>query len=134
MRIVICRRSRCLGVMVWSVVVIHSTRHDLSQNTTSLSFVAFERSIGAGPDPSGRRSKLPVWTRTSNGTYQEATENTKGFEGMRTLLHQRDCHQEIFLVIPRQGELPEVDTAREGQQSTGERFHSSLHTKAQGIQ
>ena len=69
MRIVKCRRSRCVGVMVWSGKAIHSTLHELSQNVMSLSFVAFEKSIGVGSSPFLNRSKLPVWTQTPNGTY-----------------------------------------------------------------
>jgi hypothetical protein len=33
---------------------------------------------------------------------------------------------------PREGELPEVDTAREGQQSTCDRVHPSPQTKLEG--
>jgi hypothetical protein len=42
-RIVICRRSRCLGEMVWSAVMTHWTLHDLSRNTTSFEFCRFRK-------------------------------------------------------------------------------------------
>ena len=42
--------------------MIHSTLYDSGRNTKFLSFCAFERSIEAGLDPPGNRSKLPVWT------------------------------------------------------------------------
>ena len=48
--------------------------------------------------PSGRTGEIPV--------------NVEGFEGMGTPLRQRRRRQVIFLVTPRQSELPEVDTTR----------------------
>ena len=44
------------------------------------------------------------------------------FEGMRAPLDQRRCQQKISPGETLQSELPEVDTAWEGQQSTGEGF------------
>jgi hypothetical protein len=40
----------------------HLVPHELSPNATSLSFVAFERSIKAGPGSPRNRSKLLVQT------------------------------------------------------------------------
>jgi hypothetical protein len=62
MWIVICRRFRCLGAMVWSALTTHSILRDPGRKTTSLSFVAFEKSIGADVDSPGR-SKLSVRTQ-----------------------------------------------------------------------
>ena len=110
----ICRRSRCSGVMVSSAVGIHSALHESGRNPTSLSFVAFERSIGADLDPSTNGNELSVRTQVSNGRTREVTGNTEGFEGMRAPFHQRHHQRKIFVVKPRPNELPEVDTAGEG--------------------
>jgi len=60
------------------------------------------------------------------------TSNVEGFKGMRARLYQRLCRQDIFLVVPRQNELPEMDTARDGQQSTCDGHHSSPVTEFKG--
>jgi hypothetical protein len=54
-----------------------------------------------------------------------AVGNIERLESMRTPLHQRHHQRKIFLVKPHPNELPEVDTAREGQQPMGDGFHSS---------
>ena len=54
-------------------------------------------------------------TKVPNEHTEEVTGYIEGFDGMRTLLHQRHHQWEIFLVKPRQSELPEVDAAWEGQ-------------------
>jgi hypothetical protein len=59
----------------------------------------------------------------SSRRTEKVPVNIEGFEGMRTPLHQRRCQQGISRAKPRQSEFPEVDTAWEGQQSSGERFH-----------
>jgi hypothetical protein len=59
-RIVICRKSRCLGVMVWSASTAHPTFHESSRNTTPLSFVAFKRLIEGGVDQPENGSELSV--------------------------------------------------------------------------
>ena len=111
--IVICRRFRCLGVMVWSALTTHWTLHDPGRKTTSLSFVAFERSIGADVDSPGR-SKLSVRTHVPTERTTQVPSNLEGFEGMNARLHHRRCQPKVFLVRPRQSELPEVNTTREG--------------------
>ena len=111
--------------------MIHLKLSDLGSNTTSLSFVAFERSIEPDLDSPGSGGKLSVRTQMPN-EHTKVTSNVEGFEGRRTLLHQRRYCQEVFLAKPRQSKLPEVNTARKGQQSTGERFHSSLQIKLKG--
>ena len=57
---VICRRYRCLGVMVRSAMVIHSMICDPGRKTTSRSFVAFERSSEVRSDQTRNRFKLLV--------------------------------------------------------------------------
>jgi hypothetical protein len=64
-------------------------------------------------------------------TYHASDKQYRGIRGYEHLLHQRRRHGRIFFVKPRQSELPEVDTAREGRQSTGERFHSSRQIKVE---
>ena len=49
-----------------------------------------------------------------NGRTDDIASDIERFEGTRTLLHQGRYRHEISLVGPRQGELPEVDTAWEG--------------------
>ena len=41
--------------------------------------------------------------------------NIEGFEGVGTLLHQRRRQHGVFRMSPPQPELPEVDTAWQGQ-------------------
>jgi hypothetical protein len=67
-----------------------------------------------------------------DGLTEDAPSNIEGFEGMRALHHQRYRHQDIFAAKQRQRELPEVETARERQQSTGDRFHSFNKVKLKG--
>ena len=67
-----------------------------------------------------------------NGLTEETPSDIEGFKGMRTPLHQPDYHREIVLLKLREGELPEVDTVWEGQQSTCDRFHCSPQTKLEG--
>ena len=104
----------------------------MSQNTTSLSFVAFERSIELDSGPSKNISELSAQTQMLDGLTEEAPRNVERLEGMRTPLHQRRCRQKITLAEARESELPEVDTAREGQQATSKRFHSSPQIKLEG--
>ena len=117
--------------MVWSAVVSHSTLHELNRKTTSLSFVALERSTEV--DPGAARNMIQVQMRAlmPSGLTEVAPSDIEEFESTRTLLYQCHYHQTIFLAEPRQGELPEVDTAREGQQSAGE-SHSSLQVELKG--
>ena len=110
----------------------HWTLHELSRNATSLSFVIFERSIGGDLDPPGNRSELSVRMHVQNGRTEEITSNIEGFEGMSTLLRQRHHQGNVFPMKPHPSELVEVDAAREGQQSTDERFHSPLQMKLEG--
>ena len=67
----------------------HSTHRDLGRKATSLSFIAFERSIKAELGPPGNRSKLWVWTQMPTGRTIQLPINIEGFEGMGTLLDQR---------------------------------------------
>ena len=99
-----------MGVVLWKAVVIHLTLSDLSRKATSWSFVAFERSTAA--DLTGNKSKLPIQRQMSNGRTGGVTSDVERFEGMITPLHQRRCQRNIFFGVPRQCELPEVDTAR----------------------
>ena len=80
-KIMTCRRSRCSGVMVRSEMAIHSTLHDTSRNTTSLSFVAFERSIEPNPGSPGNGSKGSVFDADADPgwTYRRYRE-TRGYE------------------------------------------------------
>jgi hypothetical protein len=77
--------------------MVHSTLSDRGRKTTSASFVAFERSIKAGLDSPGNRSKLLVWVRMPNGRTNEVTGNAERFKGIRTPLHQRCYRQKVFL-------------------------------------
>jgi hypothetical protein len=47
--------------------------------------------------------------------HTKEIRNIEGFEGVGTLLHQRRCQHGVFHTRPRQPELPEVDTAWQGQ-------------------
>jgi hypothetical protein len=113
-------------------MVTHLAPRDPGQRTISLSFVALERSIEVVTFVPGNSGKLPVWTQTLTGRTKRVTSNIKRFEGMRTPFHQRRCQQKGPPGKARQGELPEVNTAREGRQSTDEMFHSSLQMKLEG--
>ena len=91
----------------------HSALLDLSdRNTTSLSFVAFERSIEADPDSTRSRSKLLERTLIPNGRTIRVVSDLERFKGIRALLQQRCYQNRISLAKPRQNEFPEVDTAR----------------------
>ena len=118
------QRSRCLGVMVWRALTTHSTLRSPGRKITSLSFVAFERSTKPDSDSPGNRSKQSVRTQMLTRHTVQYQSNIQGFEGVRTPFHRCRCQQKIALVTVRQGELPEVNTAREGRQSTDKRFHS----------
>jgi hypothetical protein len=86
----------------------------------------------AGFDSSGNQSKLPARAQTLDGRTEGMPSNIEGFERMRTLLHQRRCHQEIFVAKTRKVEFLEVDITWSGQQSMGQMFHSSLQRKLKG--
>jgi len=49
--VVIPRRFRCPGMIVWGAMVTQSTFHDSYRKAASLSIIALERLIGAGSDP-----------------------------------------------------------------------------------
>jgi len=91
----------------------HSRRIVLQTNVTSLSSLALERSI------EDEHCSLPKNKSQSSVQAQILNKRTKGvagddenFEGMGAPLHQPHCQRGIFLLIPRQAELPEMDTAR----------------------
>jgi hypothetical protein len=112
-------------------MVTHSTSRGLGWKTTSLSFVAFERSIEAELDSPGNRSKFLVRTQKPSGRTVLFPINIEGFEGLRTPLHQRRC-QRNFLGRARQSELSEVDTSREGQQLMGDIFRPTCQREPKG--
>ena len=97
--------------MVWSAVVIQSTLSDLDRKPTSLSLVAFERSIETDLDSTRTRSKLWVRIQTQNGRTNQVTSNTERFKGTITPLDQRHCQRKVLFVKPRDAEPPKVDTA-----------------------
>jgi hypothetical protein len=67
-------------------MTIHLTLHSPGRKTTSWSFIAFERSIEAGSDSPGNRSKLPMQILTSIRHTLKLQSNIEGFEGMGALL------------------------------------------------
>ena len=101
--------------------MIRPTSHDwLARNSTSLSLVALERLIGGDLHPTRDRGELPVRAWVPDVRTTGGNSDLEVFKGMRTPFDQRRCQQMIYLMIQHQRELPEVETAREGQQSTGD--------------
>ena len=76
--------------MVWSDLTIHWASDLPDANVTSLSFVAFERSI---EELSRNGSKLLVQVQAGmlTGRTKEVIRPVKRFKGMRTSLHQCHC-------------------------------------------
>jgi hypothetical protein len=72
---------------------------------------------------------LSVRTQIPDARTRGFARDTERLKGMRTPVHQRHRRPDIPVVRPRQRERPEVDTAWEGQQPTGERIHPSLQVK-----
>jgi len=70
-------------------MVIQSTLCELTLKATSLSLVAFERSIKVGSNTVGNWGELPMRTRKLSGRAKEVTGNIKRLKGMGALLHQR---------------------------------------------
>jgi len=70
-RIVICRKSRCLDVMVWSAITIHLGFSIPHRNITSLSLVALDKSIQACLPASANESSSEVLDPNAgtSGTY-----------------------------------------------------------------
>ena len=86
-KFVICLKSRCSGVIVWSVMVIQSIFFDSYRKATSVSFVALERSTEAESDPARNDGKLLVRMWVRNGRTTRDTSDVEEFQGERALLH-----------------------------------------------
>jgi len=68
----------------------HSTPCESIRKVTSLSLVAFERSIEVDPKSARNRSKLSAWTQIRDERTKQVASDVEGLEGMRTLPHQPD--------------------------------------------
>ena len=90
--------------------MIHLTLIDVGRKTASLRFVAFERSIEAGPASPVSEDELQVGCRNKVSAPGRKHVKKETFKSMRTSRYQRNYPLEVLLAKPRQCELPEVKT------------------------
>ena len=117
--------------MVWSATVIHSMFRDPGRKFTSLSPLAFERSIEAALGSTRNGRSVTTQVRNRERPTRKATHNIQTFKGIGAPHHQLHYPWKIFLAVPRERELSEVKTVRQVQQSARSVSHPSEYVKAE---
>ena len=96
--------------------MIHMTYNVLGRNTTCLSFVALDKSIGsanADSSASGSPSQVLVPTQKSKERTRQAILEIKAFKGIRTPRQQSRQPRKAFHEPPHAHEFPKVKTIRQ---------------------